>query len=134
MHDGRTRKVDLKEPTPSAAFLEAHRASLTVLKGDAAGTEFDLDRRRVLVGRGDHVHVRIESPSISSEHAALELDSEGFGIRDLASTNGVLVNGAPITSADLKHGDQIALGDCMLQYVVEERVRSPRVWSIEDDD
>jgi pSer/pThr/pTyr-binding forkhead associated (FHA) protein len=46
----------------------------------------------------------------------------------------VQVNGAPITSADLKHGDQISLGDCLLQYVLEERPHSPQAWSIEEDD
>jgi pSer/pThr/pTyr-binding forkhead associated (FHA) protein len=134
MHDGRTRKVELTDPIPSTPFLEVHRATLTVLTGEAAGTEFELDARRIVIGRGDHVDLRIESPSVSTEHAALEVDSEGFGIRDLASTNGVLVNGALITSADLKHGDQIGLGDCVLQYVLEERPRSPRAWSIEEDD
>ena len=134
MHDGRTRKVELSEPLRSTPFLEAHRATLTVLKGEAAGTEFDLDRRRIVVGRGEHVDVRIDVPSISTEHAAIELDAEGFGIRDLASTNGVLLNGALVGSATLKHGDQIVLGDCVLQYVLEERPRSPRTWSIEEDD
>jgi pSer/pThr/pTyr-binding forkhead associated (FHA) protein len=84
MHDGRTRKVELSEALGRAPFLETHRATLTILKGEAAGTEFDLDARRILIGRGDHVDVRIQAPSISSEHAALELDSSGFGIRDLA--------------------------------------------------
>jgi hypothetical protein len=44
------------------------------------------------------------------------------------------VNGAEVVSADLKHGDRILLGECELQYVVEERSKSHRIWSLETGD
>jgi pSer/pThr/pTyr-binding forkhead associated (FHA) protein len=134
MHDGRTRKVDVPATRSAAPFLESHRATLTILTGPGAGTEFDLDQARILIGRGEQAGLRIDMPSISTEHASLELDPKGFGIRDLASTNGVLVNGAATLSGELKHGDRIQLGECQLQYVVEERQRSPRAWSVDDSD
>ena len=134
MHDGHTRKVDAPKSSALPPFLEGHRATLTIVSGPAAGTEFELGQARLLIGRGETVELRIDVPSISSEHAALELDPNGFGIRDLASTNGVLVNGAPTLSTDLKHGDRIRLGECELQYVVEDRTRSPRAWSVDSDE
>lgn len=134
MHDGRTRKVESLPPARPVPFLESHRATLTVLRGPAAGTEFELDRPRLILGRGAEVDIRLDSAAISSEHAGLEVDSDGFGIRDLASTNGVRVNGAEVISADLKHGDRILLGDCELQYVLEERTRPSRTWNLEESD
>lgn len=134
MHDGRTRKVDLPKTIPVPPFLSRHRATLTILSGAAAGTEFELDRARLLIGRGDSADLRLDLSSISSEHAALELDANGYGIRDLASTNGVAVNGAATLASDLKHGDRIHIGDCELQYVVEERPSAVRAWSVSEDD
>jgi pSer/pThr/pTyr-binding forkhead associated (FHA) protein len=134
MHDGRTRKVDSPPPARPAPFLESHRATLTLLRGPAAGSEMELDRPRLIVGRGETADLRIDAPSVSSEHAALEAGPDGFGIRDLASTNGVKVNGAEVMSVDLKHGDRIVLGECELQYVVEERTRAPRAWAVDGSD
>ena len=133
MHDGRTRKVDTPATDSTPTFLETHRATLIILAGPAAGSEFDLDRARLLIGRSKTADLRIDLPSISAEHAALELDAIGFGIRDLASTNGVELNGAPTLSSDLKHGDRIRLGECELQFVVEERTHSPRAWSVDEE-
>ncbi len=132
MQDFRTRKVEALEPERRESFLRRHRASLTVLRGPAAGTEYSLEAKRTILGRSPSVEVRIDDPSISSEHVAFELDAEGFGIRDLASTNGVRLNGAEILASALKHGDRIALGDCELQYVVEHRDPQVRSWQVED--
>jgi len=134
MHDGRTRKVDSLEPEPLEPFLTLHRASLTILRGPAAGTEFMLERKRAILGRSGEVEFQIDDPSISSEHVAFELDAAGFGIRDLASTNGVKLNGAEVLASALKHGDRIALGECELQYVLEDRAPQTKSWSVEDDE
>ncbi len=134
MHDGRTRKVDILPAARPMPFLERHRVTMTMLRGAAAGTEIELDRPRMILGRGESADIHIDSVSVSSEHACLELDGKGFGIRDLASTNGVRVNGAEVISTELKHGDRILLGDCELQYVVEERGSAPRTWTVDEAD
>jgi len=133
MHDGRTRKVESIEPEQLEPFLTLHRASITILRGPASGTEYMLEQKRSILGRSAEVEIRIDDPSISSEHVAFELSADGFGVRDLASTNGVQLNGAIILAADLKHGDRIALGECELQYVVEPRSPQTKSWSVEED-
>lgn len=133
MHDGRTRKVDTVGPDRTHSFLANHRASLTILRGPAAGTEFELDAIRIILGRGETAQIRIDDASISSEHAAFELDANGFGIRDLASTNHVLVNGTEVLSSALKHGDRVQLGECELQFVIEDREAPTRAWALKDD-
>ena len=130
MRDGRTRRV--AKTTNGEDFLATHRASLTVLSGPAAGTEFELDQARMVVGRSRDAGVRIEDASVSHEHAALELGLAGFGIRDLGSTNGVRVNGGAVDSTALKHGDRLEVGAVELQYVVEARsTGSGRAWDID---
>ena len=103
-----------------------------MVTGPAAGTEYPLEGTRTIAGRSVKAGIRLEDGSVSSEHAAFELDAEGFGVRDLASTNGVCVNDEPVLSTALEHGDRIRLGDCELQYVVEDRSREPTVWSLKE--
>lgn len=133
MHDGQTRKVDPLDPGKIKAYLQLHRASVTITRGPGAGTEFELDGDRIIVGRSPDAQIRIEDASISSEHAAFELDTIGFGIRDLASTNHVILNGAEVLSSSLKHGDRIQLGECELQFVVEDRTPPTKAWNVEED-
>lgn len=134
MHDGRTRKVDAVLPEGKKPWLEQHRASLIITRGPAAGSEFELDDVRTIIGRSAEARIQIDDPSVSSEHASIELDHQGLGIRDLASTNHVLVNGAEVLSSALKHGDRIQLGSCELQLVVEERATQAKAWDVSEDD
>lgn len=133
MHDGRTRKVESWLPEQPEVFLEEHRASITIIRGPAAGTEFELEAKRTIIGRSPEAQIQIDDPSVSSEHAAIELDSQGFGIRDLASTNHVLLNGAEVLSSVLKHGDRIQLGECELQFVIEDRTPHAKTWNVEEN-
>jgi pSer/pThr/pTyr-binding forkhead associated (FHA) protein len=133
MHDGRTRRVESVGPDKPKPFLDLYRASLIITRGPAAGTEFALEGARTIVGRAPGTQIQIDDPSVSSEHAAFELDGQGFGIRDLASTNHVLLNGAEVLAADLKHGDRIQLGECELQFVVEKRTQKAKTWDLGED-
>ena len=128
MRDGRTRRVESGDD--AGDFLERNRASLTILKGPAAGSEFPLAQARTLIGRSADAGVRLDDPSVSHEHAAIEIGADGFGVRDLASTNGVRVNGAAVQASDLKHRDRLEIGSCELQYLVESR-DGGRSWSLD---
>lgn len=128
MRDGRTHRV--RSDGEARDFLKRNRASLTILKGPAAGSEFSLAEVRTVIGRSAASGIRLDERSVSHEHAAIELGSDGFGVRDLASTNGVRVNGAAVQAGDLAHGDRLEIGGCELQYVVEPR-DSGRTWPLD---
>jgi pSer/pThr/pTyr-binding forkhead associated (FHA) protein len=120
MQDGHTRKIARSEVAQSL-FLARHRASLVVVEGPAAGTEYVLESPKISLGRGPEVDIAFEDDAMSRQHAAIELGAEGHRVRDLGSTNGLTVNGSQISGADLKHGDRIALGEHTLQYILEKR-------------
>jgi pSer/pThr/pTyr-binding forkhead associated (FHA) protein len=132
MKDGRTRKV-ATQMEGQKGFLDTHSASIVFASGPMAGSEVVLEKERVTLGRGTGVDVIVQDASISHVHAALELTSEGFRLRDLGSTNGVLVNGATVEVADLKHGDRFQLGAVAFRYLEEARATAPPTHELEDE-
>ncbi|MCZ6782223.1 MAG: FHA domain-containing protein [Proteobacteria bacterium] len=124
MHDGHTRKISRKDDAGQKNdFLERHRALLVSISGATAGNEYPLERPQTTVGRGPGVDLAFDDAAMSQEHASLELLEDGFRIRDLGSTNGVVLNGSPTMAAELKHGDRIEMGKHCFQFVLEERPR-----------
>jgi pSer/pThr/pTyr-binding forkhead associated (FHA) protein len=132
MRDGRTCRIET-EPGPDErleSYLRANAPVLVLVSGDDAGEEFAVERAHLIVGRGDGADLRFDDGSMSSEHAALEFQGEGYRLRDLGSMNGCFVNGAEVMASDLKHGDEIRLGGHTFTFVVEARERRPRTYEI----
>ena len=73
-------------------------------------TSHDLVDETVTIGRSPENSIRLEDVSVSGRHAELMLAGEICYLKDLNSTNGTLVNGAPVTSVQLRAGDRIRFG------------------------
>jgi two-component system cell cycle response regulator len=105
-------------------------AALIVLKGAEIGRDFRLRKNRVVIGRGDTADIRLPDDGASREHASVEYGGSGrgddtvFELTDLASTNQTYVNGQPVTSARLRAGDKIQIGDTILKYVVMDSIEA----------
>jgi pSer/pThr/pTyr-binding forkhead associated (FHA) protein len=124
-----TRKIDKQAAAdPADGFLKNNRATLVIVSGDAAGVEHSLDRSMVTVGRGPEADLSFADDAMSRTHAAFELAEDGFRVRDLGSTNGVLVNGSRTQCAELKHGDRVMLGRLIFTYLLEERRPEARTY------
>jgi pSer/pThr/pTyr-binding forkhead associated (FHA) protein len=132
MRDGKTRKLEIEEHHASfEAFVESKRAVVVVLSGEAAGSEYEIQKPNVSVGRSDPSDWVFEDDTLSREHAALEFVEGGIRLRDLGSMNGVVLNGSPTKSATLKNGDRFELGKHQFQFVLEERRRGPKTYVVE---
>lgn len=55
---------------------------------------------------------------ISRQHARLDYQGGQWIIADLGSNNRTLVNGQPVTSQVLRHGDQVRLGNTTMQFLM----------------
>ena len=67
----------------------------------------------------DGASIQIDNLAISGEHAVIvTILNESF-LEDLGSTNGTLVNGAPIKRHFLQNGDTVELGKYKLKYINE---------------
>ena len=134
MQDGLTKKVQRQpEDTGPRGFLASHRAAIVTLSGATAGNEYELERDRTVIGRGPGVDFAFDDRTMSREHAAFEVMDGAMWLRDLGSTNHVLVNGGATLSTELKNGDKIELGEHKFQFVLEERRRAPKTYRLEDD-
>ena len=72
----------------------------------------DVPQSGLWLGRDPVAPVRLSGPEVSRRHAALERASAGgaVSLRDLASRNGVKVNGEAVTAAVLGADDVVRLG------------------------
>lgn len=71
---------------------------------------------QTLVGRSSRNHLVLEWPTISNFHAMFLARDDVVSVRDLHSTNGVLVNMHPVSSSLLLHGDVVRLADVEMHF------------------
>jgi hypothetical protein len=64
----------------------------------------------LFIGRHPSCDVVLESQLVSRRHARLFFRDGSWIIQDLASTNGTLVNGAPVGRCKVRPGDELVLG------------------------
>ena len=62
------------------------------------------------VGRLPGGSLVLTDENVSRNHAVIELGPNGWLVRDLGSTNGTQVNGAPIQESPLQNGDSVVFG------------------------
>jgi len=90
------------------------------ISGPLKGAAFPLAEGEVSVGRDSSNQLWVADPALSRRHCLLVQDGGQFSIRDLGSRNGTLVNGVPVEQQQIRHGDQIFIGDSVLIFLIEE--------------
>jgi two-component system, cell cycle response regulator len=107
-----TQTLDLGERRrPRVEPRDRSHCTLTIIGGGHGGTVISVGSVPVVLGRGEPCELRFDDPSISFVHAQIERGAEQFYVRDMNSTNGTFVNGAPVTVPRvLADGDRIQLG------------------------
>ncbi len=114
-----------RAPAPPGADLDATisfgaRSFLKLKKEDGAEETFILGMEPLSIGRNHKNDVVLLDRSISRKHAQVQLEGSGkYSIMDLSSGGGLALNGEKIKKAELKDGDDIAIGDFHLRFVEE---------------
>jgi pSer/pThr/pTyr-binding forkhead associated (FHA) protein len=96
---------------------EAPVAKLIVKDGDQTYLLDLAPGESLSLGRSHDCDISIEAPRASRRHASFDAADEGHTITDLASTNGTLLNGAPLAGrAPLADGDVVDAAGCIVVY------------------
>ena len=72
----------------------------------------------MVVGRGTEADIRINDPGISRKHVEFQVAGAGddlqLRVRDLGSTNGMLVDGHRIAATGVRNGTEVKIGNTTL--------------------
>jgi len=111
------------------------RPRLLVIAGPAKDSTIPLPDGEATLGRDPTNAVAMADASVSRKHCLLRREEDGrFQIRDLDSRNGTLVNGLVVKEQWLRHGDEIATGDSVFLFLLEDVDQAVPASRIEFDD
>lgn len=98
-----------RKPTGSFVGQKANVGEVLALRlGDQRVV---VDRDRFVLGRSARdAHFALRDGNVSRQHAIIERAPGGWMVVDMASTNGILVNGTRVTRAELRPGDVLEIG------------------------
>ncbi|HEX2903478.1 MAG TPA: FhaA domain-containing protein [Jatrophihabitans sp.] len=91
----------------------AYQASLTV---DGTPRTLELKDGSNLIGRGSDADLQLMDQGVSRRHADVYIQDNRAHLQDLGSTNGTSINGHPVQSQQLQHGDVIRVGHTRLVF------------------
>lgn len=111
------------------------RPRLLVIAGPSKDSTIPLPDGEATLGRDPTNAVAVADPSVSRKHCLLRKEEdERFQIKDLDSRNGTLVNGLAVKEHRLRHGDEIATGDSVFLFLVEDEDQPLPASRVEFDD
>jgi two-component system, NtrC family, response regulator HydG len=86
-----------------------------------------LDKAEFLVGGGVRIGsalengICLEDAGVAERHCEIALEDGRFVLTDLDSASGTFVNGIPVKRKELQTGDEVAIGDSVFLFRIEER-------------
>src|SRR5882724_10387155 len=90
------------------------------ISGPLKGAAFPLPAGEVSIGRDSSNQLWAADPALSRRHCLVLASGDKFSIRDLKSRNGTMVNGVPVEQQQIRHGDQIYIGDSVLVFLLKK--------------
>jgi pSer/pThr/pTyr-binding forkhead associated (FHA) protein len=83
---------------------------LVVETGEREGHEISIDAEEFVLGRDRSCQRRIIHHQVSPRHCRILRDGARVWVEDLDSATGTEVNGRPIETAEVRHGDRLKVG------------------------
>ncbi len=90
---------------------------LRILNGAQRGQEHALVRERYDLGKHESNDIVLMDQTVSRNHCELIREPGGYRLRDMGSTNGTLVDGAPVRETSLRPGAVLTLGQVDLRIL-----------------
>ena len=106
---------DLAKPHPQKRNSSSLQARIQVTNGFYRGLEWPVGTRSLVIGRGSESEFCLSEPTLSRRHAELSFDGPALFVRDLGSTNGILVNGVRCSQTEIGDGDMLQIGELLMR-------------------
>ena len=91
-------------------------ANLQGISTNVQDKRYPLEGYEVMIGRGTACQIQLRDPKVSRQHARIRFNRGVITIEDLKSSQGTLVNGRRVSSAELRDGDELMLGDTQFRF------------------
>lgn len=113
------RRIDSSQKMFPSVDLPPFGSVIKVEMGDEQGYYYKLKPKgSTWIGRDNIINdVVLNGSSVSRRHMRIETDGTNYYIHDLYSTNGTYINGNPVSTSLLRHGDTITLGNIVLRFI-----------------
>jgi transcriptional regulator with GAF, ATPase, and Fis domain len=110
------------------------RPRLFAIAGPLKETTIPLPEGEATLGREPANAVAVTDPSVSRKHCLFRQVDGRFQVRDLGSRNETIVNGVAVKEQWLRHGDEIAAGDSVFLFLLEDEEGALPPGRVEFDD
>ncbi len=115
--DKKKQYESVLEPYNHIILSSESLVSCLVLDSDVRQTRFNIaPYDSISIGRENKCNITLKYAMVSSSHAFIRKCGMGYELVDDHSTNGTYVNGTLVTSALLKNGDKINIGEATLMF------------------
>jgi two-component system, NtrC family, response regulator GlrR len=103
---------------PEGRVVAVRRARLRVTRGPSRGEQLELSSlRTIVIGCDPDADLVLADDTVSARHAEVRPTPAGWVIRDLGSTNGVVINDVRVAEAQLdEQTRRLALGESELEW------------------
>src|SRR5260370_35490863 len=101
------------------ARSRAGQPKLAALSGPLRKSEFQVGGI-LSIGRNSSNSICVEDASVSPRHCRIDCNNERYLLTDLDSGSGTFVNGIPVKERVLASGDQIAGGNSLFLFQLED--------------
>ena len=113
--------IEIKEDISQEIFeslkaIPRREGGIFVLKGPNVGEIILFNKSVLSIGRDSDSDIFLDDITISRKHAKVEKLESKYKISDLASLNGIYINGKLSEEKILEHGDKIQIGKYVFYY------------------
>ncbi|MBI3935294.1 MAG: FHA domain-containing protein [Acidobacteria bacterium] len=113
-HTGLTTVVEVQTRLP-----QGKKVALVAMQGPAKGAIYPITKPEVILGRVE-ADVVIPDTQVSGKHCTLEIRDTIAILRDLGSTNGIIVGGEQVKTTRLEHLSEFRIGATTFMFTVTE--------------
>ena len=96
------------------------RVAITISGKSPQPYRFQLDTKKVSIGRSEDNDITIACPSVSSLHCTMERIDGGYILRDRHSTNGISLGDDEMAVIDLRNDSEVKVGDVKFEYTLSD--------------